>query len=228
MFTQRFGSALNSNLHFHALVTDGVFTCPSPFTRAFFHRRRALEDEQVEELTCRLHRRITRYLQRTGHLPRDPHGDEAPQDEPDEPLLAQLGAASVQGRVALGQASGRPVTRLGRRREVQPLSVPDELCCDVDGFSLHAKILVEAHERERLEHLCRGPGPTCLRAESHQSTADLCADAARPAYNPPRGVSCAAGPRSWCRTCLLAHLGLPTEPLPLAPARAPPEPAFDW
>ena len=32
------------------------------------------------------------------------------------------------------------------------LSVPDELCCDVDGFSLHAKILVEAHERERLEH----------------------------------------------------------------------------
>ena len=155
VFTQRFGSALNSNLHFHALVTDGVFTCPSPFTRAFFHPAEPLQDEDVEELTCRLHRRITRYLQRTGHLPRDPHGDEAPQDEPDEPLLAQLGAASVQGRVALGQASGRPITRLGRRREIQPLSIPDELCCDVDGFSLHAKILVEAHERERLEHLCR-------------------------------------------------------------------------
>ena len=27
---------------------------------------------------------------------------------------------------------------------------------------------------------------------------------------------------------ILAHLDLPTEPLPLAPARAPPEPAFDW
>ena len=59
VFTQRFGSALNSNLHFHALVTDGVFTCPSPFTRAFFHAADPLEDEQVEELTCRLHRRIT-------------------------------------------------------------------------------------------------------------------------------------------------------------------------
>ena len=27
---------------------------------------------------------------------------------------------------------------------------------------------------------------------------------------------------------ILSHLRLPTEPLPLAPARAPPEPAFDW
>jgi hypothetical protein len=27
---------------------------------------------------------------------------------------------------------------------------------------------------------------------------------------------------------MLAHLGLPTEPPLLAPARAPPEPAFDW
>ena len=155
VFTQRFGGALNSNLHFHAHVLDGVFTCPSPFTRAFFHAAEPLRDEHVEELTCRLQRRITRYLVRTGHLPRDPHGDEGPPDEPDEPLLAQLGAASVQGRVALGENSGRPVTRLGRRRGHQPVFVPGELCCDVDGFSLHAKILVEAHERERLEHLCR-------------------------------------------------------------------------
>ena len=27
---------------------------------------------------------------------------------------------------------------------------------------------------------------------------------------------------------ILEHLNLPTEPLPLAPARAPPEPAFAW
>ena len=27
---------------------------------------------------------------------------------------------------------------------------------------------------------------------------------------------------------ILEHLRLPTEPLPLAPARAPPDPAFDW
>ena len=27
---------------------------------------------------------------------------------------------------------------------------------------------------------------------------------------------------------ILAHLGLPTEPPPMAPARAPPEPEFAW
>ena len=29
-------------------------------------------------------------------------------------------------------------------------------------------------------------------------------------------------------TCLLAHLGLPTEPLPVAPAREPPQLDFAW
>ena len=51
VFTQRFGSALNSNLHFHALVTDGAFTCPRPFTRAYFHPAESLEDEHVEEVS---------------------------------------------------------------------------------------------------------------------------------------------------------------------------------
>ena len=75
------------------------------------------------------------------------------------------GAASVQGRVALGRGSGRRITRLGRRREIQPLSVLDELCCDVEGLSLPAKILVEAHERERLERLCRYVARPPLAAE---------------------------------------------------------------
>jgi len=155
VFSQRFGSALNVNLHFHALVLDGAFTCPSPHQRAFFHPTAPLEDQDVEELVCTLHRRITRYLQRTGHLPRDPTDPGPIEHETEEPLLAQLGAASVQGRVALGSQSGRPLTRLGRPRQPQPVLIPDELCCDLDGFSLHAKILVEADERERLEHLCR-------------------------------------------------------------------------
>ena len=29
------------------------------------------------------------------------------------------------------------------------------LCADIDGFSLHAAVLVEAHDRKRLEQLCR-------------------------------------------------------------------------
>jgi hypothetical protein len=29
------------------------------------------------------------------------------------------------------------------------------LCADIDGFSLHAGVRVEAHDRQRLEQLCR-------------------------------------------------------------------------
>jgi hypothetical protein len=29
------------------------------------------------------------------------------------------------------------------------------LCTDIDGFSLHAAVRVEAHDRKRLEQLCR-------------------------------------------------------------------------
>ena len=29
------------------------------------------------------------------------------------------------------------------------------LCADIDGFSLHAEVRVEAHDRKRLEQLCR-------------------------------------------------------------------------
>ncbi len=95
-----------------------------------------------------------RHLARRGRLARC-EGDEPSPPETDEPLLARLDAASVQGRVALGPNSGRPGARHGHRRDVQPLFIPGELCCDVDGFSLQAKVVVEAHDRERLECLCR-------------------------------------------------------------------------
>ncbi|MCP3915253.1 MAG: IS91 family transposase, partial [bacterium] len=151
---QRFGSALNLNLHFHALVMDGVVTCEPPFTRAVFHPAPGLEDRDVELLTRALWRRITRYLQRRGQLPREGEGEVA-QAEPEEPLLAELAGASIQGRVAMGPKRGAAVTRLRGPSAVRPLLIPGQLCCDVDGFSLHAKVEVGADDRERLERLCR-------------------------------------------------------------------------
>ena len=59
---QRFGSALNLNLHFHALVLDGVYASTSPFSRPVFQRAEPLTDQDVVEITTRLHRRILRYL----------------------------------------------------------------------------------------------------------------------------------------------------------------------
>jgi len=95
-----------------------------------------------------------RYLQRRGRLPR---AEQAEHDEPapDEPLLALMSAASVEGRVALGPESAQPLTRRGRQRDRRPLLLPGELCCDLEGFSRHAKVAIEGHDRAGLERLCR-------------------------------------------------------------------------
>jgi len=96
---------------------------------------------------------LLRHLTRCGRLPQaEPDEEEV---QPDEPLLAELYVASVQGRAVLGEGASSAVERLGRRRGARPLFLPGELCCDIDGFSLHAKVEIEAHDRDGLELLCR-------------------------------------------------------------------------
>jgi hypothetical protein len=117
---QRFGSALNLNLHFYALVLDGVYASPDPFTRPVFHPAEPLSDHDVEEVTALLHRRVLRHLTRAGPLRRSA---EEPECEPAEPLLAELYTASVQGRGVLVER-GEPALRpLGHRREARPAAL---------------------------------------------------------------------------------------------------------
>ena len=63
----------------------------------------------------------------------DADGDEAR-------ALRPLQAAAVTYRIACGPRAGHNVLTL---------------CADVDGFSLHAAVRVEARDRERLEQLCQ-------------------------------------------------------------------------
>ena len=45
--------------------------------------------------------------------------------------------------------------RLGRRRDARPLSLPGELCASLEGFSLHAKVALEADDHAGRERLAR-------------------------------------------------------------------------
>jgi hypothetical protein len=107
VLAQRFGGALNLNLHLHALVLDGVYTRESPFAPPRFQPAVELTDQDVVHVTRLLVRRVVRYLQRRGRLP---HQEQAEHDAagPDEPLLAHISRASVAGRIALGPKSGQP------------------------------------------------------------------------------------------------------------------------
>jgi hypothetical protein len=63
---------------------------------------------------------------------------------------------SLQYRIATGSRTGKPVMRLGDRIEAEVVEfVPGKSCASVQGFSLHAGVAVNAHDRARLERLCR-------------------------------------------------------------------------
>ncbi len=147
---QRFGGALNANVHFHALIFDGVYTRPTPTTRPAFHRLPPPSDADIAALLTRLHRRVRRLLVRRGRLAEEAQGSDPFVAQ--QPLFAQTVAASLQGRVALGSRAGQPRRRL---RSAAAATSTGPRGARLEGFSLHAAVAVPARRRDRLEHLVR-------------------------------------------------------------------------
>jgi len=150
-FIQRFGSALNLNVHFHTLALDGVYTYVTDLAEnPRFLPLPPPSDDEVARVLAGTARRIHRLLEARA----DGGGDEALARE--EPLLAHLTAASLRTRIATGPQRGERWRRLGDRVD------PDELSADPDvsprvpaygGMSLHAAVGVPARDRRRLERL---------------------------------------------------------------------------
>ncbi len=153
-FVQRFGDALNLNVHFHTLTLDGVYEMQDG-RRARFHPLPPPDDAEVARVTARVARRIVKLLERRGF---DGQGDPYEVDPlfRDEPLLAALYGASVRGRIATGRRAGQRVTRLGDHIDVENLVIHGgPRCASVAGISVHANVGVPARDRARLERLCR-------------------------------------------------------------------------
>ena len=68
--------------------------------------------------------------------------------------LRPLQAAAVTYRIAFGPRAGQKVLTV-RGAMPREGTARQPLCTDIDGFSLHAAVRVEAHDRKRLEQLCR-------------------------------------------------------------------------
>jgi hypothetical protein len=67
---QRFGSALNLNIHLHMIVLDGVYGDSAGKLK--FHRVIAPSQKQLETLLNRIIQRLIRELEKTGKLIADP------------------------------------------------------------------------------------------------------------------------------------------------------------
>ncbi len=147
---QRFGSALNLNIHFHALVLDGVFVVDrfgnpafmelAPPSLADLHRIAA----RIAEAVLALLRRRRIWL------------DEL--EEAEDPVaqrsesLAGMAKASISGTLVFGSAGAKSV-RLKDARQWVPDQV--ERAGKSLGFVLDAEVRVLAHDRFHRERLCR-------------------------------------------------------------------------
>lgn len=122
---QRFGGALNLNVHFHTLVPDGVFALDGDGPARFV----ALPPPRDEDVVAILERVVRRTAKALVGL-----------DETDSEVdaLAALQAGEVDRRI--------------RYPDPFPHSRRSAL---LDGFSLHAGVRVHGNDREGLERLCR-------------------------------------------------------------------------
>lgn len=95
---QRFGSALNLNLHFHVIHLDGVFDRGADDALRFFRASPTTED--VERLVVEIAEAAERWLAKQGYA-----GDEEDNAEAEDDAQGVLQLASLNGVVALGERS---------------------------------------------------------------------------------------------------------------------------
>ena len=154
---QRFGSALNLNIHFHMLFLDGVYEVDSEGAFAKFH---AIETPTSVEMNSLLHRisgRIARLLEREGYLERDSEEGSLLLDGFDDDVINHLQGSSITYRIAVGSQRGKKVFTLKTlpAREDEIDEINGQTLAKGGGFSLHAGVSAKAYQRDKVERLCR-------------------------------------------------------------------------
>jgi len=145
---QRFNSALDVSVHFHALVLDGVYSFPAG-KKPVFHPTPAPTDEEVAQVAATVWRRVERRL--ASYQP----GASDRRFAEGAPLLLALAEASAAGLVATGPRRGCRVVRVrGPAADVDAVLL-GKLCAQVEGYNLQAATRLGANDREGLERMCR-------------------------------------------------------------------------
>lgn len=149
-FVQRFGGAINLNVHFHSLFLDGVFAEKNgnlQFVPVF-----PPTNDEIVTLVRRMNLRIARCLEKRGFtlddFSEDPFAHE-------QPIFAHITGASIQSRIGLGEREGLRVRKVGDEVSIGSAYSVSERCALSDGFSLHANVQIKGNDRNRLEKLCR-------------------------------------------------------------------------
>jgi hypothetical protein len=176
-FIQRFGSAINVNVHYHCVFLEGVYLDRTDQgLKPRFLPVEPPTDTDIADVVQKISNRVIRKLRHLGYLEAGIDAAVATGYDPlvdDAPELARTMAASVQQRIAFGERAGQQVRRLGAgfgyAGEHPALMGPR--CASVHGFSLHANTQVPAHRRDQLERLIRSTARGAVSLERLQEDA---------------------------------------------------------
>jgi hypothetical protein len=117
-FIQRFGSALNVNIHFHVIFLEGVYLDRTDQgLKPRFIKVEPPSDADIAEVLQQISRRVIRALRQWGYLETGIDAVGATGYDPlrdDEPELARAMAASVKQRIAFGERAGQTRGRRSR------------------------------------------------------------------------------------------------------------------
>ena len=160
-FIQRFGSALNLNVHFHTLFADGVFYKTDDGGYEFLRLREPTQEE-LFLLATKIQDKVLKFTAGLG---------DQDQAEFDENALGDVAAMSIGHKAGFGERQGQGLRRYGTKRiEVDPED-NDPYSANVGGFSLNARVWVGGRDREKLEklirYMARGPIATERLSESY-------------------------------------------------------------
>lgn len=160
-FVQRFGSALNLNIHFHTLIPDGVFV--ESEQGYVFCRQSSPTHSELIELAAKICKKVFRRIEKMGL-------HENTQQSFDEEGLGEISALSIANKSGFGERAGKGIRRFGAKNiEVDPEG-RDPYSANVEGFSLNARVWIAGSDRKKLEQLirymARGPIATERLTES--------------------------------------------------------------
>src|SRR5256712_5812258 len=160
-FIQRFGSAINFNVHYHVVLLEEVYLDRTgQGLKPRFVKGEPPSDADIADVVQTISRRVIRTLRHLGYLEAGSNDAVATGYDPllsEAPELARTLAASVTQRIAFGERAGQPVRRIGSGfgYEGESPALTGPRCASVHGFSLHANTQVPAHRRDQLERLLR-------------------------------------------------------------------------
>lgn len=149
---QRFGGAINLNVHFHQLFVDGVYCLDPKADTVDYHAVISPTLEELSQVLEKIIRKVTRYLERQKIIVRD-EDDHLQMNLDAEDGFTKLQASSSVYRFLLGPNKGKKALVL---KAVDPDHNSSQgLAVKSSGFSLHAGVSCKAAERKKLERICR-------------------------------------------------------------------------